>query len=550
MSLLAKLCQLHSYFTVATILALPMTSKAESNEPIVYSKISVQPELVKPGRQIEVFYENPSVSSKAVFVHLGFNGWNLRSAEPDAGSDIENGNTNYFIRRKMTFDSVSQRFSAIVVVPESARAMHFAFCWNTCSSGEWDNNGGKDYARPVVFPYLGPVLTWEHQKQSDTAITISFEHPLAGEAWIEYSAASAVRTKLVSAASGPMHRFQLQNLKPGTRYNYRVGVGSTYRSKMYSFKTLATPVHPVRLSFLVFGDAQDNGESGRFSATADAMASEQSDVDFVVSTGDMPWNDKPGDWWSFFDKGRNLFATKVVMPSLGNHDTPGVGSSPNHESFNYYFQHPGKKSAKSHYRYDVGPVAFFAMNSERTRELTSTGEQTMWLRGQLAERSRYRNNEVRDQWTFAYWHIAPFNAGSRHWRQQFDLRSPLTFFGTQVDWHFSGHEHLYQRMKPIGFSGRSFTLRPEYGTQPNQGVGYIVVPSGGAVPEANLVTVKDNRAIREAVAFPAIDPDQNSTQPFNGYTRVDINGSAISVKTFGMDRDGRSVAVDGIAYSK
>lgn len=537
---------------VLSVLLLNGTAASEpksedfGNPPV----LTVVPDVLVPGRTATVFYKSDARNGQDVYLHFGFNGWNLPTSGAGSGSETIDGNLDYFVRKKMKFDAVTGQFQLLIDVPQIARALHLAFCWNVCGSGDWDNSNNKDYSRAVIFPYIGPILTWNQNTRPENGVVISFEHPVAGDGWISYWPENRADQAVRRTSSGIMKRFELTDLRPGTRYSYQVGVTPGYRSKIYSFKTLPPAAGLTAVSFLVFGDAQDNGESGQFTAVAAAMATGQQSADFIVSTGDMPWNDKPGDWWTFFDKGKDLFASKVLMPSLGNHDTPGTGSSSNHESFNYYFSHPGHQAKLSYYRFDVGPAAFFAMNSERPAELQQTGSQYLWLSRQLNARQAQQDTTLDPLWSFAYWHIPPFNAGIRHWREQFSFRPAAKLFNQSLDWHFGGHEHLFQRTKPIDFTGTAPVSKSEYGTEPGQGVGYLVVPSGGAVPEGRLVSRQLNSEARTLLMYPDVAPTVDQVPGFAGFIRVDVSGPSISLSTFGVDARGQLELIDSVQYTK
>lgn len=548
MTLFSRILFLLACFSVPLIYGNALGAAWETQDSA--AGITIVPEVLIPGQIATVYYTHETRKSEDVYLHFGFNGWNMPVAGTGAGSETINGNLNYFSRRKMQFDSVKGQFFLTIDIQQSSRALHLAFCWNRCAGSDWDNNNGKDYSRPVQFPYIGPILTWNQNVKPDDGIVVAFEHSEAGAGWINYWPENKFAQMKHQTSTGPMHRFELGGLQAATRYSYQVGVGNAFQSKVYSFKTLPAAATLDALSFLVFGDAQDNGESGRFAAVAAAMASGHPDADFVISTGDMPWNDKPGDWWSFFDKGKELFAAKVLMPALGNHDTPGTGSNSNHESFNYYFSHPGIPANLNYYRFDVGPAAFFAMNSERPRELQPDGSQYLWLRQQMNHHRLAQGQTVGPLWSFAYWHIPPFNAGNRHWREQFTFRPVSKTFTNNLDWHFGGHEHLYQRMKPIDFRGSAPACMSEYGTAPGQGVGYLVVPSGGAFPESQLVSRQQSSEARAVLAFPDVAPTRDRVAGFAGFTRVEVTGPSISLRTFGLDAGGQSMLIDSLQYTK
>lgn len=513
-------------------------------------RVSVEPARVTPGSPTKVYYENSEVAGRTVYVHYGVNGWNLPIGGPGAGSETDIGNLNHYVRKPMRFDAGRGRYEADLTVPSGSRALHFAFCFDACRVGDWDNNDSRDYSWPVVFPYIGPVLTWNEHTQPSTGVVVSFENSWSAPAWIEYGKEGQAPTRKTSVA-GLVHRFELSGLAPDTRYTYRVGVGTEFVSPVHRFKTAKSFNGLNSLSFVVFGDAQDNGENGRFARLTADVAAQQPDIDFVLSTGDLPWNDHAGDWWSFFDKGRALFASKVVMPAQGNHDTPTVDSHPDHRSFYRYFDLPETSDQRAHYRFVFGPAEFYAMNSERPSELGRNGAQYRWISNHLAQRRTRLAGNSSSKWTFAYWHIPPFNAGERHYGQQYQFRDVSTLFDGVLDWHFGGHEHVYQRMRPLKNAANP-EITSRYGLGEDDGVGYLVVPSSGVSGGTGFVSTQSRPELRERLAYPVLARDVNNSSAFIGYTRVDIRGSAIDLKIYSLPSNdgGQARIVDRVQYDK
>jgi hypothetical protein len=536
--------------------------------PDAVEHVFVDPEVLVPGSSATVSYGSNENGGHPHFIHYGFNGWNLPTNGEGAGEGIDLENRNFYMHVPMTYDSVKKRYVVKVAIPSGARALHMDFCWDDCRGGKWDNNGGQDFAWPVVYPYIGPILTWNEKTQPASGVVISFETGYATEAWLEYGKQGQVPTRLASA-KGIAHRFVLNRLASDTDYRYRVGSGLKMKSASYTFKTAKPSAGLENLSFLVFGDVQDNGEDGKFAKLVDEIVANQNNFDFILSTGDLPWNDRPGDWWTFFDKGRALFGNHVIMPAIGNHDTPTVNSNSNHSSFVRYFALPGITEEKVFYQFTFGSAEFFAMNSERPDEmvqvhglaelgsdaqaagLAASGLQYSWLKNQLDTRNLQSPSLADTRWNFAYWHIPPFNAGMRHGSQQGQSRAVAGLFDGIVDWHFGGHEHLYQRTKPLREADRQVKIMPEYGTGPNNGVGYLIVPAGGVSPAVDLVATSAQRDSRERLAFPVVGASVNTVPGVIGYTRVDITGAAIDLRVFSIpEQGGAATVIDRTRYRK
>jgi hypothetical protein len=499
---------------------------------------AVQPAVVRPGDTVKVVYENPAFVGHRVTAHFGFNGWNLPLSGQGSGASIRLDNVDYYKRLPLVPDG--DRFVLELEIPEGARAFHAAFCKDECDTGDWDNHDGRDYGWPVVFPFIGPVLTWNEHTPPESGVVVSFETGAPMPGYVEYGEPGAAPRRVVSP-SGETHRIALTGLRPDTRYEYRVGAGALV-SSTFAFKTAQAPDALTSMRFVVFGDAQDDGEHGRFAELADELVRTQGDADFVLSTGDLPANDRPGDWWTFFDKGRAFFSTKVFMPALGNHDTPTVNSNSDHRSFVRYFALPEITLEHPFYRFRYGTAEFFGMNSERPGEMQPGGVQYEFLREQL---------ERPASWRFAYWHIPPFNAGARHFQQQGDVRQLAGLFDGKLDWHFGGHEHIYQRMKPLQDAGGTPRIVERYGTRPDEGVGYVMMPAGGVDPGTRFVKRSDYPRYRDRLAFPRLADDEDTVPRWIGFLRVELLPHAFRMETWQVPAGGGAGRiVDRVEYVK
>src|SRR5690606_31465207 len=146
-------------------------------------------------------------------------------------------------------------------------------------------------------------------------------------------------------------------------------------------------------------------------------------------------------------------------------------------------------------------------------------------------------------------HIPPYNGGSRHYHQQRDFKATAALFPGRVDWHFSGHEHLYQRMLPLVQRADRTSVRGHYGS--DGGVGHIVVPPAGATPNQTLVGESASLFDRRWLAFPEVSASQTFVDGVIGFLRIDIRGNGIQLRTYGVEAEaGRSRVIDQVEYYK
>ncbi len=470
------------------------------------ASVSVFPEKVVPNSAVRISFQRSDWIGHSVHLHYGFNGWSLQV--PGFKNQDFEGRTDWFQNVSMSWDGNKQSFFADIVVPEKVRAMHFDFCWDDCASGKWDDNGGLDYAWPLVFPYAGPYLTWNDKTTPENGIVVSFEDPSARAAWLEIWKDGVSKRDLLRDNARGIHHFVLSNLEMGTRYHYRVGIGDAFVSSDFSFKTHNGS---ESFSFVAMSDIQDGGGWCGFPNVRANLAAQNDDVLFYILAGDFVWNNHPGLWWLALDGTRDLFATHVVMPVPGNHDTPTTNSNPDISVFKRYFDLPYAAGVSGAYKFSVGSSLFLSMNSESPEQFAQGGVQFNWMAKQLREHHANFEGSASAGWSFAYWHIPVWDVALRHASQQYQFRPAAELFPGTLDWHFAGHEHMYQRMKPIGHGGY---VQPEYGLGANGGTGYMVLPSAGAYPEAGF-----NPSV---APYAFVGYSGNGGDSGNGFVRVDV----------------------------
>lgn len=168
-----------------------------------------------------------------------------------------------------------------------------------------------------------------------------------------------------------------------------------------------------------------------------------------------------------------LSAGVEFFASLGNHDST--------EELRYA---PFHMDGHRYYTFSRGAVDFFALDSNYLGP-----PQLAWLRQALADSTAV--------WKIAFFHHPLYSSGGRHGSSA-DLRKVLqplfTQYGVQVV--FSGHDHVYERVKP------------------QRGVTYFVCGSSGQLRRGNL----DKQSPLTAAGF---DLDEV-------FMRVDIDGDRLT----------------------
>jgi phosphodiesterase/alkaline phosphatase D-like protein len=113
-----------------------------------------------------------------------------------------------------------------------------------------------------------------------------------------------------------IHTVTVQDLQPGSDYEYRVGYGKK-RSDWMSFRTAAGD----NFKALIFPDSQ----SSDYSAWAQTMRpawQANKDAQFFVNMGDLVDNGQDHyQWNAWFDVVEPMISQIPVVPTLGNHET-------------------------------------------------------------------------------------------------------------------------------------------------------------------------------------------------------------------------------------
>lgn len=194
-----------------------------------------------------------------------------------------------------------------------------------------------------------------------------------------------------------------------------------------------TTIEPVRVrnsssaSFIIFGDSG----TGDTDQVALARVMEQYPVDALLHTGDVAYSEASEEnlMKYFYAIYEPILSHTPFYPSPGNHDYASDNLAP-------YLARFGKPP---YYSFDAGPIHFVALDTNV--DMVKSG-MVKWLKADLKKASR--------KWIVAYFHHPPFSSGTVHGssKEVRDVLVPI-FTAYHVQVVFSGHEHNYERMKPM-----------------------------------------------------------------------------------------------------
>ncbi len=191
---------------------------------------------------------------------------------------------------------------------------------------------------------------------------------------------------------------------------------------------------PKPLSFAVIGDS-GTGKAGQY-AVAQQMKKYRDQYDFnvVLMLGDNIYTD--GAARHFKEKFELPYADLLkdgvrFFAALGNHDVrKGLDAQLHYDKFNM--------SGRRYYSFTLSDnlIEFFALDSTLMDK-----QQLEWLEEKLKNSSA--------KWKVAFFHHPLYSSAKRH-GSEMNLRATLEplFVRYQVNTVFSGHDHVYERIKP------------------------------------------------------------------------------------------------------
>jgi predicted MPP superfamily phosphohydrolase len=250
--------------------------------------------------------------------------------------------------------------------------------------------------------------------------------------------------------------------------------------------TITLPNKADSVKFMVMGD-MGTGQRPQYEVAAEmAEAHKQFPFDFAIMLGDNLYgSQRPADFVSKFEQPYKplLDAGVKFYAALGNHD----------DQDNRLYK-PWNMNGERYYTYTKKNVRFFVLDSDYIDP-----KQLDWVTEQL------KNSH--DDWKIAYFHHPLYSSAGRHGSET-DLRlilEPL-FVKYGVNAVFSGHDHVYERVKP------------------QKGIYYFVSGSAGQLRRGDLK--------KSALTAAGFDQDQ-------AFMLVEIDKETMSIEA--ISRTGKTV---------
>ena len=264
------------------------------------------------------------------------------------------------------------------------------------------------------------------------------------------------------------HEATMTGLPPGAVVTYQVGSDAGW-SPPRTFRTLPERGGPVRI--VAFGDHATNEVSRN---TVVAALGRQPHA--VLLAGDISYaNGRQEVWDTYFDELEPLGACVPIMPALGNHDSEEVADGGfGFDTYRNRFALPG---TELHYSFDVGNVHVLSLEAgEAIVDPALLADELAFAEADLADawlrRSRGELDFIVVLQHFPLW--------SNHESRGNDatlvpFQEPL-FQRYQIDLLVVGHNHMYERSKPMVNGVPTTDELHAYGADRP---GYVEVITGG-----------------------------------------------------------------------
>ena len=303
------------------------------------------------------------------------------------------------------------------------------------------------------------ILTWTGDTRTTQAITWQSTGTVLNQ--LQYMVAGVRKdfqppVKTIMAKEEPLpltgfdkviYTVEISDLKPGTRYFYRIGNGKDW-GDVHVFQTAANNVKQFK--FLVFGDSQSESYNTWHTTIQQAYRLHH-DAVFFTNVGDLVdvGNDEK-EWEEWLAAVNGIADTLPAMPLTGNHEmyTPQWKVNTTPALFMAHFQLPrnGPDGLQEQvYSFDYGNVHFVMLNSQEREEgqfvPAMLAKQRDWLDRDLA-----RSDKL---WKVIFIHRPPYHTKSAKSNENIRQVFVPVLDKYKADLVFAGHEHVYARTYPL-----------------------------------------------------------------------------------------------------
>lgn len=326
------------------------------------------------------------------------------------------------------------------------------------------------------------------------------------------------------------HEVHVCGLEPGRTYHYQVGT-----SAVFSLTTAPAPgADPVTIALA--GDTRDAlGRSDLPVWRAISQRFKSAAINLALFSGDMVFSGLDQTNWDAWSKAASVSgASTFIAIAPGNHEAEQV------RSFAHILM-PGSTTANSerYASFDYGPAHVVMIDDYagivNESDPSYKAEVLAWLDKDLGKAAA---NRAKVPWIVTFHHYPVYSDGTRSERvkEKVAMKSALQplYDKYKVDLDLEGHDHFYERFKPLVAGDKE---------DPN-GTVYLLDGAGGA-PAYDIAEVTPLAAFKTKY-----DPDMGE----GVYGIATVDGASFKVKVYKLSAAGMSpmddTMIDEFALTK
>jgi hypothetical protein len=277
----------------------------------------------------------------------------------------------------------------------------------------------------------GPYMIYEN---NDTAMTVMWQLESTSSCTISWgtdTTCSMGSHNTSEYGSDHQHKYTITGLSAGTKYYYKVVIGSTYYDTG-SFRTAPTG---DKLKFIAYGDSRTNysDHDGVDAQILNILSSDPNYQTILIMTGDYVAEGDTESYWTneFFRSSQthshSLHSKMPLNGCRGNHERTGA-------VWSKYFPYP--YAGNYYWSFDYGPAHFTFIDEYIS--FSSGSAQYNWIVNDL--------NSTDKEWKFVAYHEPAYSADGYHGDRS-DVQNTLQplFVTYNVDVVLTGHTHNYSR---------------------------------------------------------------------------------------------------------
>ena len=259
--------------------------------------------------------------------------------------------------------------------------------------------------------------------------------------------ASLSKAEIISGTSSKsmdkyVHKVTVDNLKPNTMYQYRVGDSQTgVWSETGYFTTPSTTKDNA--NFIVYADVQASNDEN-FQKAANVLKSAvktMPNYEFAINLGDFVNDCTNEEWDSYFNNFAFMNMKTTLVPVAGNHEGNLQWFKFNN-MFNIGAAEDSMTVTGCYYSFDWGDAHFAVLNTNDMYPMSAS--QINWLKNDM--------NSSDAQWKIVLMHRALYSAGKNiNKPDTLVMRNHLLPIIDElgIDVVFAGHDHMYLRTEPV-----------------------------------------------------------------------------------------------------